>query len=253
MKKIGFIYKYNPLEEKGILVYGIWGKTRMLRNIKTSAPVIFSNSDLLSKVFPGCLVYFELNDNRVSNIERASLANFKIDFINSIITCDNLGSNYSSYIANTIIAFERLENIIMPEKDSDEKTPHQRKRTRSWYRSKFANLLEDDAPLKPEEFNPKLINKTEVCLPKSINDLYNCFGKYMHRGNSRIILDVFDLSLWVDQDVLNDKYYGMNVEELKFLYDIFVMRKHYDQKGNVINYKPANDVISSNGLYFCQS
>ena len=98
----------------------------------------------------------------------------------------------------------------------------------------------------PNELDTKIIkNDTVVSLPESITELFDCFGKYKHRRNESITIDVFDLSLWVDQDVLNDKYYGKNVEELKFLYDIFVMRKHYDRKGNAINYKPSNDVISS--------
>ena len=104
---------------------------------------------------------------------------------------------------------------------------------------------EDSKSLIPTENEIKNLIENSDSLPESIDELFNCFGKYKHRIYDSIIIDVFDLSLWVDQDILKDKYYGMNVEELKFLYDIFVMRKHYDQKGNVINYKPANDVISS--------
>ena len=95
------------------------------------------------------------------------------------------------------------------------------------------------------EFNVEILKENCDSLPESITDLFECLGKYKHRQYESITIDVFDLSLWVNQDNLKDKYYGMNVEELKFLYDIFVMRKHYDQKGNVINYKLANDVISS--------
>lgn len=99
----------------------------------------------------------------------------------------------------------------------------------------------------PTEFDVKKLEETNNSLPKSINELFECFGKYKHRQfeSESVTIDVFDLSLWADQDILKDKYYGMNVEELKFLYDIFVMRKHYDRKGNAINDKPANDVISS--------
>lgn len=97
----------------------------------------------------------------------------------------------------------------------------------------------------PTEKEVKNLIETSDSLPESIDEVFNCFGKYKHKTYDSITIDAFDLSLWVDQDILKDRYYGMNIEELKFLYDIFVMRKHYDQKGNVINYKPANDVISS--------
>lgn len=56
---------------------------------------------------------------------------------------------------------------------------------------------------------------------------------------------MFDLSLWIDADVLSNSFFGTTVEELKCLYDLFVMRKRYDRKGNEIDAKPANDCISS--------
>lgn len=204
MKKIGLIYKYNPSEGMGILVFGVWKVKSSWGSTIKNTPILFSDNDLLSKVTAGQLVYFDFNgDKTATNIERASLSNFKVDFINSLVRCGERESEYSFYYDNTKISFESLNC------DS---------------------------------------------LPESIIDLFECLGKYKHRqyvGKYKrrqyesITIDVFDLSLWVNQDDLQDKYYGMNVEELKFLYDIFVMRKHYDRKGNTINYKPENDVISS--------
>ena len=109
------------------------------------------------------------------------------------------------------------------------------------------DLFEDEGStsLISTEFDVEILKENCDSLPESITDLFECFGKYKHKQYESITIDVFDLSLWVNQDDLKDKYYGMNVEELKFLYDIFVMRKHYDRKGNTINYKPENDVISS--------
>lgn len=82
-------------------------------------------------------------------------------------------------------------------------------------------------------------------MPKSIVELFNCFGKYKHKDRKESMsLNVFDLSLWIDSEVLNAEYYGEKVDEIKFLYDIFVLRKHYDRKGNEINDKIDNDCIS---------
>ena len=253
MKKLGYIYKYSKSEEKGILVFGTWKVKSSLSTTIRNTPILFSASDLLSEVTSGCLVYFELNGKKVSNIERASLSNFKVDVVNSIIRCGERESEYSFYSDNTKISFECLETIIIPE---EKKVTPGIKQESSEEDFLLDDIFDDDdddfyidlwASLIPNELDANIIkNDTVVSLPESITDLFDCFGKYKHKRNESITIDVFDLSLWVDQDVLNDnKYYGKNVEELKFLYDIFVMRKHYDRKGNAINYKPSNDVISS--------
>lgn len=257
MKKIGYIYKYSKSEEKGILVFGTWKVKSSWSTTIRNTPILFSASDLLSEVTSGCLVYFELNDKKVSNIERASLSNFKVDVVNSIVRCGERESEYSFYSDNTKISFECLETIIIPE---EKKVTPEIKQESSEEDFLLDDILDDDdddfdidlfgdgdwASLIPNELDTKIIkNDTVVSLPEPITELFDCFGKYKHRRNESITIDVFDLSLWVDQDVLNNKYYGKNVEELKFLYDIFVMRKHYDRKGNAINYKPSNDVISS--------
>lgn len=260
MKKFGYIYKYSKTEEKGILVFGTWKEKSMWSTTIRNTPIIFSASDLLSEVTSGCLVYFDFNDKKVSNIERASLSNFKVDFVNSIVRCGKRDSEFSFYSDNTKISFECLETIIIP---AEKKEAPETKSESEEDDFSFDGLFDDeeegnfdiDFDLFDDEYSASLIptdldtknikDNSSVCLPESINELFDCFGKYKHRRNESITIDVFDLSLWIDQDVLSDKYYGMNVEELKFLYDIFVMRKHYDRKGNAIDYKPANDVISS--------
>ena len=243
----------------GILVFGVWKVKSSWGSTIKNTPILFSDNDLLSKVSAGQLVYFDFNgDKTATNIERASLSNFKVDFINSIVRCGEQESEYSFYNDNTKISFEYLETIIIPE---EKKVIPETKQESSEEDFSLDDVLdeeddyfdidldlfeeEDSKSLIPTENEIKNLIENSDSLPESIDELFNCFGKYKHRIYDSIIIDVFDLSLWVDQDILKDKYYGMNVEELKFLYDIFVMRKHYDQKGNVINYKPANDVISS--------
>ena len=183
------------------------------------------------------------------------MSNFKVDFINSIVRCGEQESEYSFYNDNTKISFEYLETIIIPEeKKVIPETKQESSEEDFSLNDIFDDVYEDDfdlfedeysTSLIPTEFDVKILKDTSNSLPKSITELFECFGKYKHKQYESITIDVFDLSLWVTQDVLKDKYYGMNVEELKYLYDIFVMRKHYDRKGNAINNKPANDVISS--------
>lgn len=261
MKKIGFIYKYNPSEGMGILVFGVWKVKNSWGPTIRNTPILFSDNDLLSKVSTGQLVFFDFNDDKTAtNIERASLSNFKVDFINSIVRCGQQESEYSFYNDNTKISFEYLNTIIIPEEGKKQLETNQEASEENFSLDDLDDILEEDdyfdidldlfeeedsKSLIPTENEIKNLIETSDSLPESIDELFNCFGKYKHRIYDSIIIDVFDLSLWVDQDILKDKYYGMNVEELKFLYDIFVMRKHYDKKGNTINYKPENDVISS--------
>lgn len=259
-EKIGFIYKYNPSEGMGILVFGVWKVKSSWGSTIKNTPILFSDNDLLSKVTAGQLVYFDFNgDKTATNIERASLSNFKVDFINSIVRCGERESEYSFYYDNTKISFESLETIIIPEEKKVIPEAKQESSEEDFslddifddeYEDDFDldfDLFEDEGStsLISTEFDVEILKENCDSLPESITDLFECLGKYKHRQYESITIDVFDLSLWVNQDDLKDKYYGMNVEELKFLYDIFVMRKHYDRKGNTINYKPENDVISS--------
>ena len=117
MKKFGYIYKYNPSEGMGILMFGVWKVKGYWGTTIKNTPIMFSDKDLLSDVKTGQLVYFDLEGNIVSNIERASLSNFKLEYINSLITCKSNESEYSFYSDNTYISFERLDNIIISNED----------------------------------------------------------------------------------------------------------------------------------------
>lgn len=247
----------------GILVFGVWKVKSSWGSTIKNTPILFSDNDLLSKVSTGQLVFFDFNDDKTAtNIERASLSNFKVDFINSIVRCGQQESEYSFYKDNTKISFEYLNTIIIPEEKKKQLETNQEASEENFSLDDLDDILDEEDDdfdidldlFEEEEYSKSLIPteneiknliETSDSLPESIDELFNYFGKYKHRIYDSITIDVFDLSLWVDQDILEDKYYGMNVEELRFLYDIFVMRKHYDKKGNVTNYKPANDVISS--------
>lgn len=239
----------------GILVYGMWkvesswgGKSSTIKN----PPILFSDNDLLSKVDTGQLVYFDLDGHTASNIERASLSNFKIEYINSIIRCGEHESEFSFYRDNTNISYECLDNIIIPNEDidkSDKKSLNDENLDifDSLDELGIFDISEEDnlatIEIKPNDTNDT--NEINANLPESITELFNYFGKYKHKNRKeRKSLNIFDLSLWVDQDVLDNEYYGKKVDELKFLYDLFVLKKRYDRKGNEINVKIGNNGIS---------
>ena len=222
------------------MVYGMWkvesGWGWWSSTIKKNTPILFSVNDLLTEVGTGQLVYFDLDGQTASNIERASLSNFKVEYINRIIKCGEHESEYSFYSDNTNISFECLDNIIIPNEDI-------------YKNDEFFSSLEEEFPdlfnFPTLEINPTDTNIENTNLPESITELFNCFGKYKHQNKKDSkSLNIFDLSLWVDQDVLDNEYYGKKVDELKFLYDLFVLKKRYDRKGNEINVKIEDDCIS---------
>lgn len=257
MKKFGYIYKYNPSEGMGILVYGTWKERRnydyyVIRN----TPILFSDNDLLSKVSTGQLVYFDLDGKSASNLERASLSNFKVDYINDIIRCKESELESSFYDANTLISFERLDNIIIPNEDCQKQDQIASGDDKlisiddsiddelQFLDSDFVNTYESTCSSIAGSGTSKT-HKAVFHLPKSIIELFNCFGKYKHKdGIESTLLKVFDLSLWVDSEILDTDYYGTKVEELTILYNLFVLKKHYDKKGHEIKVKLDNDCIS---------
>ena len=252
MKKLGYIYKYNPSERMGILVFGVWKVRSIWGSRINNTPVLFSDNDLLSEVCTGQLVYFDLKDQTVSNIERASLSNFKVEYINSLITCKNKDSEY--------ISFERLDNIIIPNKDAKKQNQNTGHSGLDLLDFESDDLDLDDLDLDdldlddlddPADSSTLVGNNLSTIIdsidksPESIRDLYNCFGKYKHKGDKESLsLDVLDLSLWIDSEVLSNEYYGQKVEELLSLYYLFVLKKCYNKNGDEIPDKLANACIS---------
>lgn len=250
MKKFGYIYKYSPSEGKGILVFGVWKVKSSWGSTIKNTPILFSDNDLLSEVSTGQLVFFDLNDDKTaSNIERASLSNFKVDYINSLISCKSNESEYSFYSDNTYISFERLDNIIIPNEDNQDQVKTAKRDFT------YDDLFDDEdfdlldfygiADSSTDEENDITTTKTNSHLPESIKELFYCFGKYKHEGRKESIsVNVFDLSLWIDSEVLSTEYYGKKVDELLFLYNIFVLKKRYNKNGYEIPVKLDNDCIS---------
>ena len=248
MKKIGYIYKYDPSEGMGILVFGVWKVRSSWGSSIKNTPILFSDNDLLSEVRTGQLVFFDLNDNNTaSNIECASLSNFKLEYINSLITCKSNESEYSFYGDNTYISFERLDNIIIPNEDVEKQTEKNSDDDDEFDFWDFGlDDFDDPADSSTTAENDLSTNtKTTDNLPESIKELYDCLGKYKHEGGKESTsLNVFDLSLWVDTEVLSSEYYGKKVDELLFLYNLFVLKKRYNKNGHEIPVKLENDCIS---------
>ena len=216
MKRIGYIYKYSEDEQKGIIVYGTWQGRHCTNN---DTPILFYATDCLSKVSTGQIVYFQFFDGKASCIERASLANFDKDLFDSLLTWKEGNISNDWIQRNTNIQFEDLWDI-------DE-------------------------------------------LPKGIDDLYECFGKcrqsfddlfeyekdlFSDSFNEPISISIstktvnlLDLSLWLDDVICHTakECFGKTFEQAKYLYDIFVLRRYINTKGNIESAEICDDCISS--------
>lgn len=200
MIQIGYIYRYNENEEKGILVYGYnWDYA--------TKPIKFSKSDCISDVHTGQLVYFELqNDDSATHIEEASLANFKRDVIQEIVSCYELKDLNDCYKITTI----RYENLEDNSEDD------------FWY--ECMNSLAEQDGLPP-------IVRQEKSLPSSIDELYDVFGTKGHHSifndnNGSKFIDILNIDLWIENDIIQKKqYYGVTIEEILDLFDLFLKKR----------------------------
>lgn len=200
MKKIGYIYKYNEQEEKGILVYGhkVWISS-YYSGSPWYKPIKFSLSNCISDIQEERLVYFNLVDEKTAHeIECASLGNFRKDIIENI---DTESSHY--------ICFENLldDNYIC-----------------------FENLPDE---MELDFFKDDYVVQAVQALPESIDELYALFDNPNHINfddipglgahTSSIYIDILDISLWIDKNIsLSSDYYGKTAEQVICLYSLFV-------------------------------
>lgn len=254
MKKIGYIYKYSRAERKGILVHGRWKTETKIceREVIQDLPIKFNESDCISPIETGVLVYFDFSDNKASSIEKATLNNFDRELLENLLK-EEKGALSSWYFDNTHISYEDLSDIIIPENDSrhpiNKKTSNESSFSEDVSREPFAKNDSKTIPIEQKRLD----------LPERIDDVFDCFGKYSHRRSRRLNnrlwrlcprstsqknLNILDLSLWTNFDFSNKIFFGRKREEIKFLYDIFINKGYYNCNGELIYGKVSNNCIS---------
>lgn len=112
MKTIGYIFKYDELQEKGILVYGHNSEP----DWRNPLPIKFGKDDCNKVVKTGQLVLFELLENeKVNKIEPVSLYNFDRNLLADIVSCyDKFTDNIVCEEANII-----YENLFYEDIDTN--------------------------------------------------------------------------------------------------------------------------------------
>ena len=189
MKKIGYVYRYNENEKKGILVYGY---NTNVYNPKYN-PIKFSASNCNSTIKTGQLVYFDCNDNTASNIERASLLNFRRDVLSNIVlSFDTYG--YEEGIQRKYIRFENLQNATFFPDDK---------------RGSEVSFFDDDFEL-----------------PENIDELFALFGnciQFSFMNSEFLTVDILDIAYWIDRDIVEShSFYGTTTEQILDLFNLFV-------------------------------
>lgn len=234
-------------------------------------PIKFSKKDCLTKIETGNLVYFELNNGPL-NIERASLANFDIEFVRQILNIRDKDYE-STYEERKEIRFEDISDLPA----SAEKYIRTEEDNVFMENSNNKDLSDEDIDnlIKNFEFEKhgilKLAEEPKSCfdldweeekritLPNDIDSLYKLFGCQYHteypyfdddysEEKEAITINLTDIGMWVDRSVLqHSKYYGKNVEDFSQLYDIFIAQQQKASKKfrirNKENFSPAWGLI----------
>lgn len=242
MKKIGYIYRYDKNEEKGILVYG-YNKSPFWNS---PAPILFSKEQCKSSIKTGVLVYFEIDENNnISEIETASIFNFDRKLLMSLVSL--YGANdWDKCEKNTHICYQniaelkervevKVENTSTPKEvnvsDDDE---------RFW--SEWGDLFEiiddaeDDIFLNNNSMSTGEYRK--ITLPKSIKKEFDLFGtqfptivnSFLEKEeickNQTIIIDLLNPIYWIPKIPTSRKnYYGKNANECIDLFEILVLKR----------------------------
>ena len=245
MKKIGYIFKYSEKEQKGILVYGHWQTEWKVQD----KPIKFTLGDCKTAVKSGNLVYFEISETGVTNIERASLANYDATFVREIIT-EKKGDLSDWYYSNTHITFEYLGDIKLPSLQIKTHSDEVEEKIVGWTEENDWIFLFDQEGKSYFDLNKHLSDfSIPKELPESIDDLFDCFGKYNHPWHQykydSASIDIIDISLWIDDEILKKSCFGSSFSQITCLCDIFVYRKRFDVNGILINNKRENDCISN--------
>lgn len=192
MEKIGFIIRYNDSDEKGVLVYGY----NIYKNNPKNKPLYFSKDDCVSAVKTGQLVYFDLDDNKATHIERASLGNFKRGIISEIVSCYD-SDNWDSCGYKTYIAY-RPEDII---DDSNHDNTND-------------NTLSDTGKRRRK-------SKEITCVISR--------AEYEEFKTKKV--DILDVEKWLDEEIVKgERLYGITAEELLDVFNLFVKKRRDSYK-----------------------
>lgn len=193
------------------------------------------------------LVYFEIDNNIVTNIEQASIFNFDKELIESYVSVySKVGWNEGN--TSTYIRYQNISELKEPIPEEETNDFSQTLNEENNVSDTNINLseidedfledldeyvLDDDFLFEDEDSYRKII-------PKSIKEEYALFGRSFLLPNPALLsifedydhdpyvihVDILDIKHWVPEDLGSFRnYYGINNEEVKDLINIFILQR----------------------------
>lgn len=193
------------------------------------------------------LVYFEIDNKIVTNIEQASIFNFDKELIESYVSVySKVGWNEGN--TSTYIRYQNISELKEPIPEEETNDFSQTLNEENNVSDTNINLseidedfledldeyvLDDDFLFEDEDSYRKII-------PKSIKEEYALFGRSFLLPNPALLsifedydhdpyvihVDILDIKHWVPEDLGSFRnYYGINNEEVKDLINIFILQR----------------------------
>lgn len=235
MKKIGYIYSYSKEKKEGTLVYGYYNGY-ISNDAKT---ICFKKEQCKENVTTGRLVYFDMVDDVVQNIEIASIYNFDRDLLLSLV------NKYNEVFWNkgeeaTHIRFKKViePSIVRIDIESQLKNNE----TDEYYLKQHPS--EDSTlSLLTEEERQFLYN--EDCDESDDYDDVDDLSFPFLDDEIEIyrIIDILSPTFWIPKKLKSINYYGKTANEIIDLYGILV-QKRFDTERSLIwdNYKQKKTI-----------
>lgn len=214
---------------------------------KNQNPILFSVEQCNTPIKTGMLVYFEIDNKIVTNIEQASIFNFDKELIESYVSVySKVGWNEGN--TSTYIRYQNISELKEPIPEEETNDFSQTLNEENNVSDTNINLseidedfledldeyvLDDDFLFEDEDSYRKII-------PKSIKEEYALFGRSFLLPNPALLsifedydhdpyvihVDILDIKHWVPEDLGSFRnYYGINNEEVKDLINIFILQR----------------------------
>lgn len=209
--EIAYIFRYDQLEKKGILLY-------QKPQDKYAVPFIFDAGCCKDAVETDKLVYLDFDSNGKPIIERASLLNFKLDVLENLksrylhVRMCNGYSTYSDFAINRDrLKLRSLDELLFILQGEEPPTPE----------VIAENSCNNDVDEEGDGFDYDDITERFEIRRRLLFD----FDEFEEDGiNYEYLIDISNIYFWADERHLSDRFYGSQLKQLYSLYELLVGR-----------------------------
>jgi hypothetical protein len=209
--EIAYIFRYDQLEKKGILLY-------QKPQDKYAVPFIFDAGCCKDAVETDKLVYLDFDSNGKPIIERASLLNFKLDVLENLksrylhVRMCNGYSTYSDFAINRDrLKLRSLDELLFILQGEEPPTPE----------VIAENSCNNDVDEEGDGSDYDDITERFEIRRRLLFD----FDEFEEDGiNYEYLIDISNIYFWADERHLSDRFYGSQLKQLYSLYELLVGR-----------------------------